>query len=48
MVEAALQAVRRGGQHRGGIALADRELADQIGVEAVVDERRTWTERRLG
>ncbi len=47
VVEAALQAVRRGGEHRLGVALADRERADQVGVEALVDERRAGAQRRF-
>jgi len=31
--------MRGGGEHGVGVALADRELADQVGVEAVMDDR---------
>ncbi len=48
VVEAAAQPVRGAGQRRLGIAPADREGADQVGVQPVVDQRAVRAQGSLG
>ena len=48
MMEAALEPARRALERAVGIALADRESADQVGAEAIVNDRRAGAERRFG
>ena len=48
MIKAALQSVRRERQRRAGIALGNRERAEKIGLQLVVNDRRTRGERHFG
>ncbi len=45
--ELPLEPARRGGKRPGDIALRDRELADQIGAEVIVQDRRPGSDRLL-
>src|SRR5262249_25037207 len=46
-VESTLQPMWGTGQRRVGVAFADRERADQIGVKPVMDDRAIGPQRRL-
>ena len=47
-IEAAPQAVRRGGERRGGRALLDHEFADLVGMVLLVNKRGAGLDRALG
>ena len=48
MIKAALQPVRRAGQRGFDIALGDRERAEKVGLQSLVDNRRAGGQRRFG